>query len=132
MLMNVFTYGSLMFSPVWANVVGKVYSQQNARLYGYKRRKIKGEIYPAVIPGTDGDYVDGIIYLDVDDNDIGRLDMFEGACYHKKLRECVLEDQSKAMAYVYVFKKAYQYLIEDKEWDPDWFAKAGLRLFFSE
>ena len=129
--MNVFTYGSLMFKDIWVHVVAGNYPKRNARLYGYQRRKIRGEIYPAVIPGSNEDYIDGKIYLDVGDDDINSLDEFEGEYYRKRWCECELDDGRNVQAYVYVFKKEFQYLIEDQAWDPDEFSKTGIFRFFS-
>jgi hypothetical protein len=50
-----------------------MYEKVTARLYGYKRRKIRGQIYPTVLPGTRRDHVDGIIYLDVSKSDFKTL-----------------------------------------------------------
>ena len=58
MSVHIFTYGSLMFDGVWSKVVDGIYEKVGARLYGYQRRKIRGEIYPTVLPGKSGDYVD--------------------------------------------------------------------------
>jgi len=130
--MNIFTYGSLMFNQVWPNVVSSLYEKIEARLYGYKRRKIKGEVYPAVIPGRDDDYVDGKIYLDVEENDINKLDRFEGEYYQKEMAVCKLPDESETTACVYVLKEQYRDLVEDEEWHPDWFAKFGIYSFLAE
>ena len=130
--MNVFTYGSLMFEEIWTNVVAGNYSRQDARLYGYLRRKIRGEIYPAVIAGSNEDYVDGKIYLDVSIDDINSLDVFEGEYYQKRSCECQLDGGRKIPACVYVFKNKFQYLIESEAWDPDEFSKAGVVKFFIE
>jgi gamma-glutamylcyclotransferase (GGCT)/AIG2-like uncharacterized protein YtfP len=84
--MNIFTYGSLMFERVWTVVVAGTYRKTNARLLGYQRRKIRGEAYPALVPGAADDQVDGVVYLDVGQRDAVRLDRFEGAFYSKKKR----------------------------------------------
>lgn len=132
MSMHVFSYGSLMFDRVWSKVVGGIYQKIDARLYGYKRRKIRDKIHPAVLPGTDRDWVDGIIYLNVSENDIKRLDKFEGECYQKEMAECELSERGKIIACVYVFKAQYRNLVEDEQWDPVWFSKIGIHLFLNE
>ena len=132
MNMNVFTYGSLMFDRVWSKVVGDVWVKMGARLYGYKRRKIRGAVYPALIPGTDEDYVDGIIFLNVGKSVIEILDRFEGEHFQKETVECELADGRKIIASVYAFKEKYRNLIEDEEWDPIWFSKVGIYSFLTE
>ena len=132
MSMHVFTYGSLMFDRVWSKVVDGVYKKSSATLYGYKRRKIRGAIYPALLPGTDADYVDGIIYLNVSSSDTEILDEFEGEYYQKEMAECQLSHGSKIIAGVYVFKEQYRNLIQDEEWDPVWFSEVAIHFFLTE
>jgi gamma-glutamylcyclotransferase (GGCT)/AIG2-like uncharacterized protein YtfP len=131
MSVHVFTYGSLMFDRVWSKVVGGKYEKVGARLYGYKRRKIRGEIYPTVLPGASGDYVDGIIYLNVSKSDVKTLDTFEGEYYQKEMAECGLSDGGNIAAWVYVFKERYRNLVEDEPWDPVGFLEDGIHTFFA-
>jgi len=131
MSVHVFTYGSLMFYRVWSKVVGGNYEKVGARLYGYKRRKIRGEIYPTVLPGTSGDYVDGIIYLNVSKSDVKTLDTFEEKYYQKEMAECGLSDGGTIAAWVYVCKERYRNLVEDEPWDPVWFSEDGICTFFA-
>lgn len=128
---NVFAYGSLMFDQVWSKVVSGRYAKVTARLYGYKRRKIRGEVYPAVLPGTNRDHVDGIIYLDVSKGDLKNLDAFEGEYYQKQMAECGLPDGSNVTAWVYVFKEQYRDLLEDEPWDPVQFLEGGIHTFLA-
>jgi len=132
MSMHVFTYGSLMFHQVWPRVVAGNYEKVGARLYGYKRRKIRGAIYPAVLPGRSEDYVDGVLYLNVSEADVNALDRFEGEYYQKETAECELSKRGKATACVYVIKEKYADLIEDKEWDPVWFSEVAIHSLLSE
>ncbi len=129
--MNIFTYGSLMFDRVWTVVVAGAYRKTNARLFGYQRRKIKGEAYPALIPGTDADQVTGVIYLNVGQRDVVRLDRFEGACYTKKKEVCSLPNGSRISAWVYVFSDKFIDLVEAQAWDPTWFEKNGIHAFMT-
>lgn len=129
MSMHVFTYGSLMFQRVWPKVVGGMYEKADARLHGFKRRKIRGKNYPAVLRGTNLDYVDGKIYFDVNNNDMDLLDKFEGEYYQRERTECELPDGSIITAGAYVLKEKYWKLIEDEEWDLNWFSETGIHSF---
>ena len=129
--MNIFAYGSLMFEQVWAVVARGSYETTNARLSGYQRRKIRGETYPALFPGSIDDFVDGIIYLDVDAIDSNRLDQFEGKYYTKALETFTLPDNRKLSAHVYVFKPEFNALVEEEPWNPEWFKKVGIHKFIS-
>lgn len=81
---HIFTYGCLMFDPVWTRVVGGRYKKRTARLDGFCRRRMHGQIYPAVVPCSAEAHVEGVLYLDVDEADIGRLDRFEGKYYKRQ------------------------------------------------
>lgn len=129
--MNIFTYGSLMFERVWTVVVAGTYRKTNARLFGYQRRKIRGEAYPALVPGTAGDRVDGVVYLDVGQRDAARLDRFEGSYYSKKREICSLPDGSRISTWVYVFKEKFADLVEPQTWDPEWFEKKAIHTFMA-
>lgn len=128
---NIFTYGSLMFERVWTVVVAGTYRKTNARLFGYQRRQIRGEAYPALVPGTADDQVDGVVYLDVGQRDAVRLDRFEGVYYTKKNAVCSLPDGSRISAWVYVFSDKFIDLVEAQAWDPTWFEKNGIHAFMT-
>jgi gamma-glutamylcyclotransferase (GGCT)/AIG2-like uncharacterized protein YtfP len=129
---NIFTYGSLMFNEVWSKVVRGTYEHVDAGLYGYQRKKVKGQAYPCVFPAGSADYVHGKLYRGVVDEDICSLDRFEGEYYQREWKECELSDGSKLPAWVYVFKKQYTYLIGAEDWDPDRFSRVGMYSFLSE
>ena len=120
-----------MFDRVWSVVVEGTYRKTDARLYGYQRRKIRGETYPALIPGTDADQVTGVVYLNIGQRDVARLDRFEGAYYSKKEAICLLPNGSRMSAWVYVFNDKFIDLVEPQAWDPTWFEKNGLRAFMT-
>lgn len=77
-----FTYGSLMFDPVWTRVVRGRYDSVPARLPGYRREGVSGERYPGVIADPSG-AVSGRLYLSVHADDLARLDDFEGPDYDR-------------------------------------------------
>ena len=121
-----------MFERVWAKVVGGKYEKVDARLHGFRRRKVRSENYPAVIPGNNVDHIDGKIYLNVSKSDIKSLDKFEGEYYQRELAECELPDGGKITAWVYVLKEKYWNLIEDEEWDLNWFSEVGIHSFLKD
>ncbi|MGZ5781655.1 MAG: gamma-glutamylcyclotransferase family protein, partial [Burkholderiaceae bacterium] len=66
---HIFTYGSLMFPQVWQRVVRGQYHSANAIVSGYARYTIVGETYPAIIEQA-GATVHGVVYFDVDEQDV--------------------------------------------------------------
>ena len=127
--MNIFTYGSLMFGPVWSAVVDGTYEKNEARLFGYQRRKVKGELFPALVPAGMDEFVDGILYFGVGAGDRLRLDRFEGGCYAKKTAVCHLPDKASVSAQVYVFRPEYSSIVSEESWSPQWFGKVGIHRF---
>ena len=67
--MNLFVYGTLIDAEIMRTVAGDDYVSERATLSGYVRRRVSGEVYPAIIecPGAS---VSGITYLDVNPNTV--------------------------------------------------------------
>ena len=120
-----------MFRRVWSMVVTGQYLKSQARLFGYQRRRIKGEAYPALIPGVRSDFVDGVIYFEVDSRDQSRLDKFEGSYYTKIQETFQLSKHQTVSAQVYVFKPEYRELVDNKPWNPEWFKETGISEFMA-
>lgn len=79
---HVFTYGSLMYPEVWSRVVAGRYAPEPAVIEGFRRHAIAGEHYPGVVREAGGS-VQGVLWRDVDDDDLARLDAFEGPDYDR-------------------------------------------------
>lgn len=127
--MHVFTYGSLMFDPVWARVVAaRGHRSLPASLAGYRRQAVIGETYPGVIAAPGG-RVDGRLYLDVDAADLVRLDDFEGGDYERITVEVSAADGSRPQAGLYLYRLPQR--LADADWDPDWFAREGIHRFLA-
>jgi gamma-glutamylcyclotransferase (GGCT)/AIG2-like uncharacterized protein YtfP len=120
---NVFTYGSLMFAPVWEQVCAGRYATQKMVLKDFQRYCIKNESYPAVVP-LPGASVEGLVYLHVSDADRRKLDQFEGAEYVVR--------QQEISGIVVVF---YEFVALDRldyrDWSPSDFEHKGLPTFLA-
>jgi gamma-glutamylcyclotransferase (GGCT)/AIG2-like uncharacterized protein YtfP len=120
---NVFTYGSLMFLPVWEKVCTGRYATQKMVLTDFQRYCVKNESYPAVIPELGGN-VEGLVYFDVSQADQLALNQFEGEEY--VLRHHQIDGVSIAF---------YEYLaldrLDKREWCPTVFEQTGLPMFLS-
>ena len=71
-----------MIPEVMYAVTTREFRFKNAILRGYARFTVKGESYPGIIPVTDA-VTEGIIYFDVDESSLARLDAFEGDLYQR-------------------------------------------------
>lgn len=125
---HIFTYGSLMFEPVWSQVVRGSYQHFQGTISGYIRLRIRNENYPALVPGPLTASVSGIVYLDIDAEDLARLDAFEGSIYLRKNVQ-VRTGNNLFAADAYLLRDSYRHLSSDREWDPEEFEKHGIHEF---
>jgi gamma-glutamylcyclotransferase (GGCT)/AIG2-like uncharacterized protein YtfP len=72
-----FVYGTLMVPALFRAVTGTDPSASPALLRGYARRGVVGKNYPVLILEA-GAYVEGKICLDVSDEALALIDVFEG------------------------------------------------------
>jgi gamma-glutamylcyclotransferase (GGCT)/AIG2-like uncharacterized protein YtfP len=126
---HVFTYGSLMFDPVWSFVVAGDYDRCVAILPGYERKSVRGEVYPVVIPTAGHSQVPGILYFDVSASDMARLDTFERKYYFRRTEQVITLDKAAVAAEVYVLSEEYYAMISHVQWDPVHFSTTDLELF---
>lgn len=54
-----FVYGTLMADEVLKLLIKRVPVSRNATLSGYARHKVKGQVFPAIVPATPQDKVQG-------------------------------------------------------------------------
>lgn len=115
---HVFTYGSLMFAPVWQRVVRGHYRFERARLDGFARFAITGETYPGMVvqPGAS---VAGILYFDVDQPDIAALDAFEGEDYRRDTVRVARDANGEVEAQTYIYLLPHK--LSSLSWQPESF-----------
>ena len=126
--MNIFTYGTLMLPSVIYAVTSRKFRFIDATLKDYARFTVKGESYPGIIPATDAN-TEGIIYFDVDDLSLDRLDEFEGDLYLRAPVRVETEKEDILDAETYVIKPKYRHCLSSKEWDVKEFAQKHLASF---
>ena len=125
---HIFTYGSLMFEQVWNEVVRGDYQSCPGTVSGFVRLTIQNEHYPAMLPGPVNSTVEGVLYLDINSEDIARLDEFEGSIYDRRGVQ-VMTDNDIYAAEVYILNDRYLNLVSDQEWDPRDFEDRGIYQF---
>ena len=137
MARSVFTYGSLMFEPVWHQVVAGHYDRMPAMLQGFRRQRVRGASYPS-LQRCKGHAVAGILHLDVADADLAALDGFEGADYRRIPVEVALQSPPGAASQSARVLAADTYLfitdakVEPGDWDADRFEREQLQAFLRE
>ena len=100
----------------------------DAILRGYARFTVKGESYPGIIPVTDA-VTAGIIYFDVDELSLERLDEFEGDLYQRTPIQVETVEKEILNAETYVVKPEYRDYLSSKGWDVNKFTKTYLETF---
>jgi gamma-glutamylcyclotransferase (GGCT)/AIG2-like uncharacterized protein YtfP len=121
---NVFTYGTLLVAEVMEAVAGARPASVPARLDGYERVCVRGAIYPGARAAASA-AIDGVLWLDVGDDALARLDRFEGEMYERRDVRVATADGARA-AQVYVVPPAHEHLLEDAPWDLDRFRREHL------
>ena len=126
---HLFVYGSLMYESVWQRLVSSRHRKIRARLSGYRRFRIRGQDFPGIIK-SEG-HVDGIVYFDLDDKTIRRLDEFEAECYYRTSEQVTDTSGRVFDADTYVVQNAYRSWLDDTEWDQAKFERSGLQRFLT-
>jgi len=123
-----FAYGTLMCEDIMLAVTGRRLSSLRGFLRDYRRRTVKGEVYPGLIPGRGG-VVEGIVYRDLRDADWALLDPFEGEMYQRQIVRVTLEDRTSIAAHTYVVRPEFENRLEASDWDFTKFRQFGKGTF---
>lgn len=130
---HVFTYGSLMYTEVWRQIVAQEYQSKVAYLRGYQRYAVVGEHYPAIVPNEKGGdpqcETQGRLYIGVNAQDISALDHFEGEQYRRASVEVILETGEALNAEVYVWRRRFSSRLSSQAWNVEQFENLGLKQF---
>jgi gamma-glutamylcyclotransferase (GGCT)/AIG2-like uncharacterized protein YtfP len=81
---HVFVYGTLLSSKIVQQLTGRVFETVPAILHGFKRHKINGCDYPAIIPNRYAK-VGGLLLINVDEQSLNVLTFFEGNEYQAEM-----------------------------------------------
>ncbi|MNR79307.1 AIG2-like family protein [compost metagenome] len=116
--MHIFTYGSLMFPPIWQRVVRGHYRSATATLSAYARYALRDDSYPGMVAQPDS-VVEGVLYYDVDAQDVAELDRFEGHEYRREEVNVVIESGASVIACTYIFLAEQR--LSGLPWEPQGF-----------
>jgi hypothetical protein len=130
--MNLFTYGSLMFEPVWSTLVRQPHASMLARIDDFDRQGVLDELYPGLIhkPGA---HTQGRLWLGLNDSEVAVLDAFEGVSYHRQSVQVAISarrgGQTRVPAQVYVFSDTQR--LTGRPWDMQRFRDFDLERFLA-
>jgi len=102
-------------------VAGKEYQGVEAVLLNYAIFRVRGTVYPGIIPAK-GNIVRGLVYRNIADDTFRRLDDFEGEQYERIIVSAVLRrDHSLVRAYAYRILEGQRDILSSEGWDLEHF-----------
>jgi gamma-glutamylcyclotransferase (GGCT)/AIG2-like uncharacterized protein YtfP len=114
---QLFAYGTLMCADIMCEVAAQRVVGQPARLRGYMRRAVLGEVFPGIVPADDG-LVEGMLWQGLTAAAWTRLDAFEGAMYVRQSVHVVARsDQVETAAHTYLVRPQFAHRLADRDWD---------------
>ena len=125
---TVFTYGSLMFAPVWAHVVRGKYASAEATALGVRRGAVPNEEYPGCLRDANAQ-TQGCAYFNVAAEDLARLDTFEGAHYWRESVLLRFDDAQTQPAWIYLYR--FSEKLSAADWSPERFEREGMAKFLA-
>jgi gamma-glutamylcyclotransferase (GGCT)/AIG2-like uncharacterized protein YtfP len=128
---HIFTYGSLMFPPVWNRVVTGDYASQTASIHGFRRLAVRDKEHPALVIARGAAPITGRVYLDVSNFDIERLDRFETSRYARVTVAVTLNDDDAETIAADAYLALNLSELTDHDWDVARFEREGLPQFMS-
>lgn len=127
--MHLFTYGTLMDPEIMTHVAGEIFPSRPASLSGYRRRTVREEVYPAIIPDAKEE-VEGVVYFSLSTDAMDRLDRFEGYQYERQMVEVNCGGERMTVQ-AYVLAPGYHHLLSSSPWSLEKFQHAGKIIFSS-
>jgi gamma-glutamylcyclotransferase (GGCT)/AIG2-like uncharacterized protein YtfP len=73
--------------------------------------------------------VSGMVWLDLDEEAVRRLDTFEAECYRRVSGVVIDEAGRELAADFFVIKESHRSVLEEAEWNADDFERRGLKRF---
>jgi gamma-glutamylcyclotransferase (GGCT)/AIG2-like uncharacterized protein YtfP len=110
-----------MFPAVWERVVHGRYRSARGTLAGFARYAIEDEVYPGMVAEA-GAQVEGVLYFDVDAEDLAALDAFEGADYRREQVAVLAKSGERVDAYAYIYLLPARF--SGTSWNPGEFQMA--------
>lgn len=130
MLDAVFCYGTLQLQEVFEHVTGRRLPRQSACARGFRRRALRGECFPGVVPVA-GDTTCGVVYRGLSREHLARLDRFEADYYHRRALNVETATGERFKAWGYVLKPRNAVLLADRDWDLEEFRRQHLPRFLA-
>jgi gamma-glutamylcyclotransferase (GGCT)/AIG2-like uncharacterized protein YtfP len=126
---HLFTYGSLMFAPVWQRIVRVAHARAPAHVDGLARFAVANEAYPGCVFAEQA-RTDGVVYFDLAPHELAALDQFEGEHYARAKVLATDERGRSFSAWTYIYLLPQKLL--STPWSPDEFEANGMARFITQ
>ena len=127
---NLFVYGTLLLPKIMEAVTGSSYESIPATLEGYRRLRLKNEVFPGIIADPEA-YTKGKLYLGVEARSLRRLDAFEGDLFERRLLSVTAENGERCQAYVYLVPDRNSNQLENEPWSLKIFRQDDYETFMA-
>jgi len=124
---HVFTYGSLMYPDIFERVTGRLPQCYPAVLNDWRRHALKEVSYPGAVPQA-GHVIRGMLWHDLTDAELMRLDAFESSEYRRNSVLVTVESGLVWPAQIYVWLDPDR--LEPNDWPQSDFEKYHRPQFF--
>jgi hypothetical protein len=133
-----FIYGTLMSTTILAKLitgdetnVDLILSRlEKALLFGYSRRPVRNEVYPAAIKGKPDDIIPGLLYAPRSWNDVRRLIYFENTSFRVETVDVMNSRRQRIKAKIWIWCGNVEDLEEDdwslRDFQSQWLLNAML------
>ncbi len=126
---HLFTYGTLIWPAILHRVVKRKYHARPGFLSGFRRVKVRNQVYPALI-GAAKYRTSGMIYFNIDLEDLELLDIFEGPMYNRIMVSPTLLSGQVISAHTYLCDANYLSEVTPlQDWSPQSFLDSDKAIF---
>ncbi len=122
---HLFAYGTLMIPSMVRQLIEREVSSIPGRLDGYACYEVKHQIYPAIVAAHESN-VSGVIYKNLSEEDLEKLDVYEGDMYERTCVEVKITDGRLISCQTYVCRAEYLSYLDNKLWNPSRISPEGL------
>lgn len=113
--MHLFAYGTLMDPAIWSRVAQQECDSRPAILHGYEVRCLRGVTFPGLVE-CEGCSAPGLVYYNVSEAAMQRLDEYEDDFYQRIEVNVDLEDGTRQRAEVYLMHPAHRDIVLPDRW----------------
>ncbi|DBB07818.1 TPA: hypothetical protein ACH3X3_009227 [Trebouxia sp. C0006] len=124
---TVFVYGTLLSEEIVKILLNRNPESHPATVKGYSRYRIRGRVYPAILPTTPSDELTGMVLCGLSEREFEILDEYEDEDYFRTKVTALEQDTGKEVpADIYVWKDSLRSELYGT-WDYDEFRRLHLK-----